>query len=67
MHRRANRIFWMSFSAFSVYAVLVMRFSRDPVAPEFAYADAVISAVSVLLCGVVMRYWFGKNQDKFKR
>jgi hypothetical protein len=36
------------------------------VPPEFSKADAVISTIFLLLCGAVIRYWFHKNQDKFR-
>ena len=45
---------------------MLFRFFRPPVPSEFNNADAVISTTVLLLCGAVIRYWFHKNQDKFR-
>ena len=66
MHSRAKKIFWMSFIGFCAYVFMLFRFFRPPVPRESSNADAVISTIVLLLCGAVIRYWFHKNQDKFR-
>ncbi len=67
MHKRANVYFWIAFILFCAYSVPMLYFFGLDNPEKLETGHAVILTTSLLACGAVLRHWFRKNQDKFRR